>query len=178
MNKLFVTLVFLLVLASPAQAVELVNPDGTRAEPFQTWADNARVPLPSGRITVYPNLNRCVGVTQEIAGCTVAGAGAINLRWDCTRLKRLHVKRLCRAVFWHELGHHVALELPPSSLQEIAAITGVEWDAVSAVGLHTHEVFADSYMLCQFGREQTGIYAKFVVGEIWQRQRICQLLRR
>jgi hypothetical protein len=76
--------------AAPAQAVTLVNPDGTPS-PYQRWAARLPVPTVRARITVNPDTSPCQGGS----GCTTPGSDLISFQPDGPNLY----------VLAHELGH-------------------------------------------------------------------------
>ncbi len=94
-----VLVLVVLALPSSAGAVELVNPDGSRAEPYQTWANRSesrRIPMPSGRLTIVNTDDAC---SLNVSGCAIVDTRTIEIdcggEWDYT----------CRHTFFHELGH-------------------------------------------------------------------------
>lgn len=75
MKKLIAILAAALTVnAAPAYAVTLVNPDGSRAEPFQTWADSAKVPTTNETVVVHRNADGCPKPKQL---CTTSAAPEI-----------------------------------------------------------------------------------------------------
>lgn len=161
---LLATVVVALCLPGSAQAVQLVNPDGSVAQPYQAWADAAKVPMPDRVVNVEPSLSRC-GVGHR--ACTWAD----QLRIACVS------GRDCRFVLLHEIGHQYDFAMPVWKRQVFARIVG-HWDA---------ERFAVGYSLCALGvREYRSRQADGSVRTDYgygyhptrsQQRRVCRLIR-
>ena len=88
-------------LSVPAGAVTLVNPDGSVAQPFQTWANRASIPKFDATIQIDYDTTRC---QNDIAlGCATPGRVSINGGPHCSLPQK--VRSSCRYIFLHELGH-------------------------------------------------------------------------
>ncbi|MBS3928043.1 MAG: hypothetical protein KGZ65_06225 [Sphingomonadales bacterium] len=103
MRYLVAAIAVLALAPSSAGAVELVNPDGSRAEPYQTWANSARVPLPAGRFVVHRDTSIC-GYAVDPSGCAHPD-GWIAIARDTYPMEPRHT-------FLHELGHHFIFQGP------------------------------------------------------------------
>lgn len=166
-----------LALAGSADAVVLVNPDGSRAEPYQTWADRAKVPTPDVTITISDDVSLC-RATQVVDGC--APHGLIVVRQRCETYRSLALRRDCRFVFWHELGHQESREMPQWKRDAYSQLMGAGWTDVSIAtpgpGSYLDEAFASAFALCQFGR--TSVYTREVIsGTDNQQIHACRMIR-
>lgn len=75
MKRLFVlgiAVCAFVTLCSPAGAVTLVNPDGTRAEPHQTWADASKVPTVDETLSVVADGAFCGGTYRSCTSEQIA----------------------------------------------------------------------------------------------------------
>lgn len=179
MKGVFAAVLVVLLLPASASAVEIVNTDGSRAEPYATWVERARVPLPVGRITIVEGLSECNFTYRpdlEYRACTTATG--IQLRQRCETMRSIFNRRLCRAVFWHELGHHYSRVAPSWLIGAAGIIGGQSWDDPTPDTLdgrhYTHELFSDSYALCQLRRIVFEGLTTNGMGK--QNARLCRLL--
>lgn len=136
----FHVLSLLVVLAFPAAAgaVQLVNPDGSVAQPYQTWADAAKVPTPNHQVTVIRDASKFCG--QPVAGCAWRDGTAIAIGCD--------IGAGCQRVFMHELGHVFDFEMPEWKRQVFRKIVGLQmsWYAARPHFQASYsEYFANSY---------------------------------
>jgi hypothetical protein len=94
--------VVVLLGAGPVEAVTLVTPDGEVAQPYQRWANRAKVPTPQGVVTVYPE--RCPTgprVCYYRDGRRMYLDSAVEAVTGGNKDQRLSV----RLSFFHELFH-------------------------------------------------------------------------
>lgn len=139
-----------IVVASPtAGAVELVNANGSSAEPFQTWANGSKMPTPAGRVFVFtpttPN------------GWDYCGDGKAACAYDgvVPSINFFSPVVLRPSVFFHELGHVYDYSMPSWKREEFFKITGYGpgWkDGPNSAA----ERFADAYSLCARGVKNVG----------------------
>lgn len=154
-----VLLSVLVVLAWPAgaSAVEIVNPDGSRAEPFQAWADRAKVPTPTQRITLHLNLTGCGDWTwagSMLGGCTDRTANVwLRPRGCSARATRRY--NVCRFLLLHELAHVFdedrMTDADRDAFRDRLALTE-DWHYHGAYGRQPEELFANTYAMCALGR--------------------------
>ncbi len=171
-------LVMLAVLAVPASAgaVTLVNPDGSRAEPYSAWAEGAKIPTPVRTLTISTDMTLCGSLASQFDACALYGT--IVMRQRCEDAASLTVARLCRFVFWHEMGHEFMREMPQWKLDYYAKIMGAKWSdtSVAGPGSYLSEAFADAYALCKYRR--VAVYARdTTAGTREQTLTACRLIR-
>ena len=128
----------LVLVAGPAQAVTLTLPDGTqRPQPYQAWADAARVPTPAGAVALQ--LSPCPGAPSA-AGCVLRGSREVFLAPGSQD----------RGTMLHELGHvfdqTTMTPAARSRFQSLVRHRGA-W-AAAAGGDSAEEQFAEAYALC------------------------------
>jgi hypothetical protein len=162
----------------------LVTPDGLIAQPYQRWADAAKMPTPLGQVTVYDE--PCP--TGHWA-CYYRDGRRIYL--DPVRMRPLiaaqdHATRLqARIFFFHELFHDfdetgVLTDVDRAEFERIMHLTGA-W----RIADHDHspnETFADGAAACAV-RPTISEWDTEVVGGSYQptprqHRRVCALIRR
>lgn len=138
---LAVALVSSLLVPARAQAVLLINPDGSRAEPYQTWAERAKVPTSTETLVLnlFVDLDQC----SRRYGCTGANDPIVHI-W---RPWCIGVPAKCRETLLHELGHRFDYQMADWRRTWFmrAASRGREWRAGHNP---PHERFAEAYGLC------------------------------
>lgn len=137
-----------IALASPApvEAVTLTDPHGTISQPFQAWADAAKVPTPDARIVVDRGVGGCGDAT--VGGCA-SRSGWIAVR-DTGDWHEMH------SVFLHELGHEFDFRMPEWKRDTFGRIVGVPgpWYVDQPHVKFSHsELFADLYATCAVSRK-------------------------
>lgn len=162
MKYALLALAVCLVIPSGASAVEIVNPDGSRAEPYQTWADRARATMPDGRFTIYQNVDGC-GDWAIFGSALGACTDSIATIWlhprGCTpRSYRRFTS--CSHRFYHELAHPFDRQFMDDAeraafMSEFQLHGG--WHEHDIWGSAPEEVFADTYSMCARGRRLTEI---------------------
>lgn len=154
----------MLTIPSSSGAVELVNPDGTRAEPFQTWADSSRAPLPPATIRVSTDSKETALACGSASRSCVAEAPSEFRAWFGGIPSR--------RVTLHEVGHVFDGTMPDWKRRVFARITRETRTWRDPV----HEQFAVAYSDCAMGVASTsGEYGYRVPRNI--RLRVCRLLR-
>lgn len=161
---LLLTCLLALSVPASAQAVTLVNPDGTRAEPYQTWADRAKVPTVDQVVTVTNG----EGICPPARSCARPSLSSIGLR---------PADRSAHGT-GHELGHY--FPLTPAKQQTFLTIVGrqVPWHGE---GMSGAEIFAESYAACFVGvtprgRERVQLGYGFATRTSTLR-RVCRMIR-
>lgn len=156
-----IAVVLALVVPGSAQAVVLVNPDGTRlGGHWQKWADRARVPTPPGSVVVRKG------------GCPNRGGA-------CAGVDGIWVADNDRGSFLHELGHIFDYRvMTEAARRRFLLIVGspLAWrDPTSSWFDLPVERFATGWANCALGRPNatTGIILK---GRT--HRRVCSLIRR
>jgi hypothetical protein len=131
-----------LACCAPARAdliypVRVRTPDGRVAQPFQRWADRAKVPTAATTVVVHQE--PCPGA-----------AGSACYTADNIYESGVNVPLVGRFIFLHELGHaydaHVLSAADRARFQRIMRLGGA-WGAPSAGGAPS-EQFADAYAHC------------------------------
>ena len=169
-----------LALATSAQAVTLVNPDGTSAQPFQAWADAARVPTADGVVTV----NLANGTCGHTFGCTARNGRNIWIDPDHCAASA----KQCRSTMLHEAGHLFDFQMPEWKRQTFRKIIRLWddapwWDARPGFRVQAGEIFADVYRTCALGHwrvTETEIDrgdAPTLHIRAKQNRRVCRLIR-
>ena len=136
-----VTFLLTFAIAAPAFATTVVFPDGTPAQPYQTWVNSSLVPGPPG--TVVVNLAGCpTGAAPEwAAACAMPSEHEIYLGPDGRT----------KAAFFHELGHVFDASVMTDPLRQSFALLvrrpGV-WGTVATVSDPPSEQFAEAYSMC------------------------------
>ena len=88
MKWFVLSLLLVAVVAPSASAVTLVNTDGSAAQPFQSWASKAAVPMADAQVSVDRDMSTCLG------------------RPACFSVDHLHVSNAVGSfTLYHELGH-------------------------------------------------------------------------
>jgi hypothetical protein len=109
MKRFLIVLVFAvsMVVVPSAGAVQLLYPDGSPAEPFQSWANRAAVGMPDGTVTLHFNrADMCPssdGSGFGVGGCT-SGTDWIAFSQtlaDCMEWDH----DICKEDVLHEIGH-------------------------------------------------------------------------
>jgi hypothetical protein len=104
---IFVCVALGIAFPASAGAVQLVNPDGSVAQPFQIWADRAAVGMPSGTVTLHFNrADMCPssdGSGFGVGGCT-PGTDWIAFAQTVGECMEWH-HEICKEDILHELGH-------------------------------------------------------------------------
>lgn len=173
-RKTLYLLVVVVVLAFPssAGAVAIVNPDGSRAEPYSTWADTSKVPTREGVVTVDFDMTRCGGLADTALACYRPWERGLSFKNRC-EIKNVDDLRLCRFTTRHELGHDFAETMPAWKMKVFARVVGISVD-----NTQISEVFADAYALCADGRatfDTPGVSVFTTTRR--QHRRICKLVR-
>lgn len=155
-----------LVPASSAEATTLTLADGTtRPQPYQAWADNARVPTPPGTVTL--DLAGC----DELFACAPEGSRSIFLSADDASPR----------VLLHELGHVFDDTVLPAwardRFQAILRRRGA-WAAASS-RRPANEQFAEAYALCA---RHASIKERYAGGYEYsptpaQHRQVCSVIR-
>lgn len=172
------TLAFTLQGVHPAGAATLVTPDGQTAQPYQAWADAAKVP--TAPVTLIATGGGCPG--EPGRSCAVpAGNGYQAQIWLCT-------EPLCSAADdeFHELGHQFDYAvMTPAARAAFLKIerrpTTTPW--AGEAHAEPHEQFAEAYRICAWGwtyshaASETGIGYDYSVNDRQQR-RACALINR
>lgn len=172
-RRVLMIAVFAALLAVvPAQAVTLVNLDGSVAQPYQSWADEAKVPTVQTTVTVKADVTACAGSTA----CAWPGA----LRISCT------FGQQCRDALLHELGHHYDFSMPEWKRRVFAKITTRRADAWLDGRNSLAEQFAVAYSLCAVGRlthsypqadgSRMTVYGYQYKPTARQQRRVCRLI--
>jgi hypothetical protein len=161
------------VLCGQAQAVQLVNPDGTPSR-YQRWANRLPVPTLRARITVSPDMSLCEGNGACALGDTIYYNGQVDI-----------------AALAHELGHtfdaHVLSDVDRSRLEALMGYTaGTPWfgcEYVAQPGCIDYsespqETFANSYANCT-NRDGSGdVYTGPGGGDVIERDKraLCRTI--
>jgi hypothetical protein len=152
----FVLCVVLVATASPAGAVQLVNPDGSVAQPYQHWADLSRVPTPDRTITIYSDTGIC---EQPFFGCAATDGSFIALAPDDWPAMR--------RTLMHELGHASHFGWPEWKW--------VRFDRIMAT--RDIEVVAEAFADCALMKHWQGSSVPMTTDGPRQFRRICHLIR-
>lgn len=176
----------LLVAPSSAGAVELVNPDGTRAEPYQTWANSIHIRIPDASAIVTDDVREC-GLAVPVAGCFTGTTIVVDKRMPPTARQR---------VFLHELGHWYDDQYLDQQDElrycRLIGHRGCVWDwttdpSLDAKTIPASEYFADDFeLVARFGTFANyraasgansiyGAYGRAPSGKTWRR--IGRLIR-
>lgn len=170
MRRAFLVALFALcVVPSTAGAVTLVNPDGSRAEPFQTWADQARVPTFNGTLVVYRSSDPCAKF-RSIACAEYGKSIAVAPEWTT------------RVVVWHELGHQFDSQMPEWKRDWLGRLLkwNVPWDGVpghTASPYSYSQAFADLYAECAFKRKMPYYQLQETMLTAGTMARVCRMIR-
>lgn len=168
-----------LVSAPTAGAVTLVTPDGQVAQPYQRWADAAKVPTYSGPVEL--SLAMCPYIDNG-ASCSFGYDSPPRVWLAAThtppdeQATRLHDLEL------HELGHVFDAQVMTGAARErFAAIFGLRGQGWTEgpYRLRLEEQFAQGYMLCAYDPRQP--FSATSIGyapSIRQHRRVCALIRR
>jgi hypothetical protein len=152
MRKCLITLVFAFagaafaVQAAPASALT-INCEPCSL-PYQRWADEAKMPMPDGPITVVETTaeHGCPSRELNYAACTQPSERMI---WIAPAMV---VGFFPRETFYHELGHNFDTNVLPGWARErFMQILGLEgeWNIPSEPKLYDpSEHFADAYAQC------------------------------
>jgi hypothetical protein len=164
--------VLLVVLAVPnaASAVTLVTPDGQVAQPYQRWANAAKVPTPNVSVVLmdggpFASPSAAPSTVDRLATITLGGTYP-------TALTR-------RYAFLHELGHIFDFTMLSDSDRAtfLATVKRPQWwDTSSKPG---GELFADAYAFCALNRRLLGLDEGY--GYVPSRhafRRVCAMVRR
>ncbi len=176
-----------LALPSSASAVELVNPDGTRAEPFQTWAEKSHVSVDVGTVTFLRGVHNCGKWAGQpgLEGCALTSERRIAMRGYCWNTKSRILRRNCRFNAFHELGHIDEANLDGVTRARFAEIVGVpnDWASADPIGpagrSYLKETYADGFALCAIGKadiQTPGPFVSIAASENYRE--ICRLIRR
>src|SRR3954468_13703704 len=136
LRQLLLTVLALVVLSAPAQAVTLVSPTGdARIARYQTWANAAAVPTPLGVVDLV--LDSCPVDVSD--GCIYHGAPPTIFLGSTVR---------DRPTLLHELGH--AFDTQRLTTADRAAFEGIFRDGRPwrTAPNSPHERFAEAYSLC------------------------------
>lgn len=173
--------------AASASAVTLVNPDGSVAQPYQSWADLSNVPTVDETITVTTDMTIC-GPSPTIHGCTQRGVPVIHLR---PKRCGYGTWRECRFVFMHELGHQFDFQMAEWKRDRFqATLSGTSASSVYGPGFtfgwndpsppdggSMAEDFADAYAKCAFHDHAIVIYGRAMIDPTKQQlRRVCHLI--
>lgn len=131
-----------LAASSSASAVTLVNPDGSVAQPYQSWAESSHVPVVDGRLGFTASDVNCG--PRPIGGCASrAGWIAVVPRPDADET---------RHVMFHELGHEFDFAMPDWKRQVFRRILRLPstpwWTDHPHIEFSLSEEFADFYADC------------------------------
>lgn len=148
--KLFaLTLVLLCGLPASAGAFEVLGDDGKPIEPFQTWANESKVPLPKDDyVVVSRDMAPCYDeLTRSRGGCQSGNVIVLSVDFP---------KKYERAAFYHELGHYIDLQyFGHKQNRRYCRITGLpcsRWNGGDMANPGTGEHFADFFRFAaQYG---------------------------
>src|SRR3954467_11552024 len=168
LRQLLLTVLALVVLSAPAEAVTLVSPTGDgRIARFQTWANAAVVPTPAGVVDLV--LDSCPVDVSD--GCIMHGAPPTIFLGPTVR---------DRPILLHELGHAFdAQRMTPADRVAFEAIFRDRrvWRSPPN---SPHERFAEAYSLCarhpRIRRAYTAAYGYRVTPH--RHRRVCALIQR
>jgi hypothetical protein len=158
----------LVALSATAHAVTLVSPSGDpRIARFQTWANSAAVPTPTGIVDLV--LESCPAAVSD--GCIYHGAPPTIFLGPAVR---------DRPILLHELGHAFdAQRLTPAYRSAFERIFG-DTRAWRSPPNSPHERFAEAYSLCarhpRIARTYTAAYDYRATPG--QHRRVCALIQR
>lgn len=179
MRTLIATLGVFLAMATPAGAVQLVNPDGSVAQPYQSWADSSRVPTVAGHISVVINPTIC-GAHRA---CTSAGHESTPPTIWLTNPSLVPINLYTTM---HELGHQYDFAMPEWKrivFQRIVQLPTTPWYVARPhVAKSLSEVFADAYAECAIVRRAEAIVLALEDGDFHEIparsvRRVCRLIR-
>jgi hypothetical protein len=182
-RALLLSVCCLFVFPGSAGAVELVNADGSVAQPYQLWADLSDVPTVPGSVAVGNDLSVC-GSDPQIHGCAEQDGAAIHLAGPRCNAAGPRAFRICRFVTMHELGHLFDLQMPEWKRIRFRAIWGrgvgpdFGWDENLGLGGTLREYFADTYATCSMHDQFIDIPGRWLPSlSLRQHNRICHLIR-
>jgi hypothetical protein len=161
-----------LCVAAPAQATRLVTTEGQPAQPFQRWADRAKVPTAPAAAVIRVGL--CPGL-ESVGGCY-----RYDAEGDSVYLRDPTVPLAGRFEFFHELGHmyddRVLTDQDRATFLRTMGYGSQWWTKTDPPA----ERFADAYALCAMWRRPTS----FIIGGDYgyrptprQYRRVCALIR-
>lgn len=179
---IFTLLICMFGFTSQAVATVLVNPDGSVAEPYQSWVDTARVPTVGIDMPLVRSVDACgdldVYVCTDMAAIYVKGE-------NCGLAKSLW--RTCRFFVLHENGHvYNGYMLPwkETTFARLAQWPGRPWYEEDLFGDSLSERFANSYAACATGKFPSELRVSEHVSLLppWRPgpkrfRRICRLIR-
>ena len=196
-RSLLLAVVMLMLLAPPAGAVQLVNPDGSVAQPYQAWADASRVPLVSETVVVKNDALICAEFVAcatpavdtnscpSYATCVVWPDSQTHATVWLTDPARMPVSP---KIMLHELGHlydHSMPEWKRQVFRRIVRLPNLPWRIEQP---HTapslSEIWAEVYAECAVLRRAQDVLLSEVTTadrSHWliarHLRRVCRLIR-
>jgi hypothetical protein len=132
--------------------VTLVTPEGTVAQPFQTWANRANIPAFDDVVRLDYDMARCDGgESGGVLGCATKDRITVGGP-HCSMAPKF--RATCRFIFLHELGHVFNYSVLPWGEQEAFKQislwpSSADWIATSNLtGVTPAEDFADGFAMC------------------------------
>ena len=123
----------------------MVTPDGSVAQPFQSWADATRVPTPERTTTIYPAKDLCPPTASGdgVRAACATQDGRIGIDAPFCSIDA----QSCRLNLRHELGHLYDYSMPDwkrTAFLKIIGRVGTPW-RTNDRNASPHEIFADAY---------------------------------
>lgn len=150
----FYLVLVLIVLAVPsgASAVVLVNPDGTRAEPYQTWVEGFDIPAYEITVAISTDTGEASCLANGYAYACVE-PGLLYVLPMCGLPPSEYQRDTCRTIIAHEIGHVYQSLLTDATRKRFARIVGREfWDESWTIVGGIEEIWADRFAACALNR--------------------------